>query len=767
MNDKKILEELLYIDKNYFGSKKNKDYLYLNHFFQINSKNSNEIVYSLYKNSKNILLNSNEILLKFKNLLIILEKNLYFLSINFQNFNIIKNEKDLSLSLICFFIYKSFTTHDPLKYKQNEMEEKENVFLELANDSDSIINSVVSLLEKMLIWIKIKVQKSYLIQKQETRLALIWFLLEMTKSKNSILYCEKPIYPNKGMYFYIKEEYEINFNIELSHIAYEYSNIWNNRLYLYSYHYTTVNEILRPNPRSNKIIEKSNSLLDSLNNILTNYVYISNERLDSMIIDLCKEYSIVEANIYEDYKLFIEQYIKYTRKGEKDWIKSLSKTLSIYLRIINLINIRDNNKNEKIYLPPMFCFRGRTYFLSSYSITFQKELRYCCNWGKYENIDLFLTHPLLECIENELEKRHFLLKNISIFNFLNKKNKIKNAVIWIIVSIAETNKSKKPSWTLDDFISEGISIIENWEMLKNITDLEDKIKIKYLINILKEIEKDIYIKWLISKDATASVFQHSIKSMGVKNEESLKWCNFQSKDTWYDTYNFIISTWKKEYLGTIYKYDESVDKYFTRKTLKDTIMTHTYGALKNTSLERFLKKIKEVFKEDTIDIFLEKKLIHFFKDFFNFLETKSSIIADSTKIMKKLLKDIPKEEITFSDETKIYLTYYKKTTVQIEGKIKGKRITRQEIRLLNEKDLRKLSSSIRANYVQALDGSLVRWFYAMGYKGITIHDCFMVDYMSISFLIAVINQGMRINFHKLNTNINFKEQSIFSLFIIL
>jgi hypothetical protein len=56
-------------------------------------------------------------------------------------------------------------------------------------------------------------------------------------------------------------------------------------------------------------------------------------------------------------------------------------------------------------------------------------------------------------------------------------------------------------------------------------------KMDYYTKIIKEIENKIYKKRLISKDATASVFQHLIKILGPKDDNSLKYCNMDSKDT--------------------------------------------------------------------------------------------------------------------------------------------------------------------------------------------------------------------------------------------
>jgi hypothetical protein len=48
--------------------------------------------------------------------------------------------------------------------------------------------------------------------------------------------------------------------------------------------------------------------------------------------------------------------------------------------------------------------------------------------------------------------------------------------------------------------------------------MKDRMKLDYYIYILDEINNHIYIKRLISKDATASVFQHIVKSLGPKDQ---------------------------------------------------------------------------------------------------------------------------------------------------------------------------------------------------------------------------------------------------------
>lgn len=117
-------------------------------------------------------------------------------------------------------------------------------------------------------------------------------------------------------------------------------------------------------------------------------------------------------------------------------------------------------------------------------------------------------------------------------------------------------------------------------------DPYDKIKFDYLYGVLRDYASKNCSrkKWLISKDATGSCFQHLIKILGANTPESLKWCNLQSEDTWYDPYSYIIDEFKKSALlnrSTKMGHME-FDRIFSRKYLKKTIMTENYAAGENT-----------------------------------------------------------------------------------------------------------------------------------------------------------------------------------------
>jgi hypothetical protein len=90
-----------------------------------------------------------------------------------------------------------------------------------------------------------------------------------------------------------------------------------------------------------------------------------------------------------------------------------------------------------------------------------------------------------------------------------------------MISVSEIEKKKLGSKvSIIDFLNNAINILNSEKTISKIDEYDD-LKLKSLIKSLNEIEKGVYIKRLISKDATASVFQHLIKTLGNINENSL------------------------------------------------------------------------------------------------------------------------------------------------------------------------------------------------------------------------------------------------------
>jgi len=148
--------------------------------------------------------------------------------------------------------------------------------------------------------------------------------------------------------------------------------------------------------------------------------------------------------------------------------------------------------------------------------------------------------------------------------------------------------------------------------------------------------------------------------------------------------------------------------------------------------------------------------------FYNYL-SKNNIITKNniTKIIDFFKTN---KNIKFSDGSTTDYTYFKFDTKRTDSSTKNIRFTRVFRKITKIEDKQKYRISIVANYIQSMDACLVRWVLS---KIIitTIHDCFMVDYMNISYIIALINEGMNVFFHEIKKNENFGE--IFSIFIII
>jgi len=92
----------------------------------------------------------------------------------------------------------------------------------------------------------------------------------------------------------------------------------------------------------------------------------------------------------------------------------------------------------------------------------------------------------------------------------------------VLISIAELNKKKMGKTVkISDFVNCGIAILNKDILLTNMSEY-DKLKLDCCKKILKEISEDVYIKRFLSKDATASCFQHLIKILGNAEQISLK-----------------------------------------------------------------------------------------------------------------------------------------------------------------------------------------------------------------------------------------------------
>jgi len=274
-----------------------------------------------------------------------------------------------------------------------------------------------------------------------------------------------------------------------------------------------------------------------------------------------------------------------------------------------------------------------------------------------------------------------------------------------LISLAEPFKNKIGSMvSVKGFIEKGLEILDNDEMIHSL-DYDDKIKCIYIKKILNELQDDILIKRLVPKDATASVFQHLVKTLGEFDNNSLKYCNMNSDEFWYDTYSIMIDKFNEKVKKTITELsEEKYENIFNRKNLKKIMMTRNYGCGLKKSFKYFKQSIKDLlygYNEAEIN---EINLT--FTRFYNHISKENQITkADINKIIDFFRDD---KKIIFNDSSATNFTYKKFESNRMDSSYKNKRYTRMIKKMSNIDDKKKYRIAVVANYIQSQDASLVR-----------------------------------------------------------
>jgi hypothetical protein len=661
----------------------------------------------------------------------------------------ITNKPDILSEYISFFVIMAFNSHVNDNYVKKE-NNGENSLIKFYSFHD-IANKIVKNINNLNIFIENISKKETIIENEknvyEFCIKIINVLIEEKIINEKNVWIETKTYK-----ILIIDEIRTTHTVDL--YSSKFRLITRKKiLYLCNNTFYSINELSKINFRSNRrfiIKEKSHVLKELLNYS----VMIDKPLLEENLKLYCQENGIVIDKIEEDYEKIIKNVKKILNENDVQAYKETCKLMSKYQKAITFKKILEDERNEIIYyIPFLFDFRGRIYKMSGLSPTFLKEMRYCLFLGYYKEKEI--NSKKINEVDKIIIKYFNLIDDNDTFKkFKNEKIKVKISIIWILISIGEIFKSEMgDKIKIEEFIKKSIQKIESNEIQKK-TKYEDKMKIKYYLNILNEIEKKIYKKRLISKDATASVFQHLIKILGAKNEESLKFCNMNSEDTWYDTYSIIINKWKEVNIKEIEKIKKN-EEIFNRKNLKKILMTENYGCGVNTAWKYFKKEIGDI--EPTDDIY--KTFINFYK----YISKENILTKENSFLIIDYFNKLEEKKIITSDDSIIDFTYNKMIKKQIDTTYKNKRYTNTVHKISTEFDKEKFIISIRANYVHSQDASLVREILKKC-KIIAIHDCFMIDYLSISKLIEIVNKAMNVNFHSIGPK---TDKKIFSIFIII
>lgn len=715
----------------------------LNEHYEIAIKNS-EIFFKILN-----ILNKNNDMLYRKN-----RKNILKLKLQYDVVDKSAFSTYISVSLL-------HALNKPIKdIKSDDVEKYDDVNLNTRHD---ITNHIGLIINKLIILYYHKFKDNIKVDKLEIEnyvLKIIEILdrEKIIESKMFSLYDKRKRIKKTYYYVYI-EKFVSFFYIELYKTKFNVIRL-NSKLYSINNTLYSIQDISRENILSGKHFVYNE--IDRLKKLMNVCVCIDKTLLLHNLKLFCEEFCVNINQIEEDYYNTSIRLKEHIKNEDYDAISVVSKRLSILNKALIFKKIIDD-ESILYYLPFMFDFRGRIYKLSSISPTFFKEIRYCMyfNNDSYDdNANINNEIIDMENMINDIIKSKFYYIN-NIKNFINLNNisdKHKISVIWILISIGECFKSSLGSEVIiDKFIEKGIEICNDIESLKNL-NYSNKLKIIYFIKILEEFNNYKFINRLISKDATASVFQHLLKILGSKNDMSYKYCNLDSSDTWYDTYQILINDWKdnsKEFLNRL-KLD-NFDYYFNRNTLKNTIMTQNYGAGTKKCIDTFFKK-NNISKSDSN----YSKIVNVILSFYNYISKDNIILGDNTDLIITYYKDKSKE-IHTRDLGISNISYYLLKKKRIDSTLKGVRYSQSYSILTDKEDLEKYETSAKANYTHIQDACFAREIiYWM--RTIAIHDSFAVSHNDITRLIATANYAMNLNFHSIK---DIKHKKLFSIFILL
>ena len=239
---------------------------------------------------------------------------------------------------------------------------------------------------------------------------------------------------------------------------------------------------------------------------------------DCNIVDIKGKYIVPQTSKIEPHKAK-KIHIKYDvfkslafnhRYDENRKLKDIQCEISNIRRIYYLYMLLKKGIKSQIFIPSIFCFRGRMYYRSSVFVTECKESRYIYYYGVYNLESVIPTNTFITKYVDEVEDE---IKNIkTLFNINIEGLFVNQAIFFILVSVGrEFIDKKKVYMSSRDLIKVGYHhIIDS----KSLTSLEDVMFINHQISLLNELKGSTIRKKVQSKDATASFMQNLIRLLG-------------------------------------------------------------------------------------------------------------------------------------------------------------------------------------------------------------------------------------------------------------
>lgn len=231
-----------------------------------------------------------------------------------------------------------------------------------------------------------------------------------------------------------------------------------------------------------------------------------------------------------------------------------------------------------------------------------------------------------------------------------------------------------------------------------------------------------------------------------------------------------------------------INLFLQRSLFKKAIMTKSYGVTRYT----MYKSLQESFlKKKILYTHISKcDLMELSNIFYSFLETdleKFCYKKNSKELIKFFEKKMYKRDFWHltPDGVKFFFVYFNIIQKRFDIKKiirygKSKKIllrkTHSIIKLSKDSfDLTAIKNSVRANTVHSIDAYTIRYVCLKLDNLITIHDCFLVSFLDIPFLLDYYQQSLvnvndfyKNNFFEDNLGLNdFSIKDVSTLFVLL
>lgn len=514
--------------------------------------------------------------------------------------------------------------------------------------------------------------------------------------------------------------------------------------YIFEKHYLNIKPLIRRNYLSAK-----NSNLNDLSfiNLRTKMkLFIRWELFDKTSKLIFNHYDYNADSDLHALIVFIEE------RKTNIWRKSIQReisqlfSLNYFIRVKNLQPLLIGG----FYFHYYFDFRGRIYADSPIGYTHNRLFRSFYYYGVYtkneiEEFSKKIPQNVLKTTELIYQKTDIKKKypNLDFENMV-----VRYYIDVIFFELGKIFKKKyieknNGSLSFEELHLIGIDHFNNGYLESD--TLYTKIEYLSLINMLDDLSSNLFLKYAIFKDATASGLQILTLLLGPKDWTVFEKSNFLKKNIWYDTYYYIIQEFlKKE------KIPQTIaDEYFNRSTLKRTIMTYNYNATLLTCWDYF--KDENNLPWDFNDQ-LNQQIWPFFQKFYKFLKkmfSQSNYYANSTDEIIQFFKKkiINNEHIYFSiqDDFEMQLRYYEliidKRLDLIAHGVTSKRFTYLMRKISEKPNDKKTFRALQANFTHFFDAYFLRVIsLRLGYPVMTIHDSIGIDILNIFNFEEIVQQ---------------------------